>query len=44
MQCISELVKIYRFCLVPPVLGESYEAEMQIISVGTEDTQYACAQ
>lgn len=26
------------------VLGESFETEMQIISVGTDDVQYACAQ
>lgn len=44
MRCVSELVKICRFCSTPLALGELYEAEMQIISVGTGDAQYACAQ
>lgn len=44
MRCVSELVKICRFCSTPLALDELYEAEMQIISVGTGDAQYACAQ
>lgn len=44
MQCISKPLTIYQSCRIPLVLGESYDAEMQIISVGTEDRQYACAQ
>lgn len=44
MRRVSELVKICRFRRTPLALGELYEAEAEIISVGTGDAQYACAQ